>query len=279
MEILKIGEMAKYNNISIQTLRYYDEIDLLKPVYICPDTNYRFYSLAQSSDLDTIIFLKNLDFSLSQIKDILNEPNQTEAIRKVVLEKTQEIEEEKKEINRKLKKIKKFNNSFSYFEQYRNMEGIKIEKLPKRYIKTFKTNMNIYDMDLYEYEKNLRLFKQNLDPNEHKFFNNVGSIMTKDSFLNAEFHSDEMFIIKDSKNRSNYDKVIPDSYYAITFCHLFENELTAIKQFRENLLRNGYIITGDYICEVIHELPYKKEGQRNMFIRLQIPVEVYNPYK
>ncbi|HLR15947.1 MAG TPA: MerR family transcriptional regulator [Bacillota bacterium] len=63
-----IGEMAKISNISIQTLRYYDEIDLFKPAYIDPQTNYRYYRDAQLYQLDLIKALKYVGTSLKDIK-------------------------------------------------------------------------------------------------------------------------------------------------------------------------------------------------------------------
>lgn len=63
-----IGEMAKISNISIQTLRYYDEIDLFKPAYIDPQTNYRYYQDAQLYQLDLIKSLKYVGTSLKDIK-------------------------------------------------------------------------------------------------------------------------------------------------------------------------------------------------------------------
>ena len=42
---LSIGEMAKMNHITVTTLRLYDELDLLKPVYVNPETNYRYYDI------------------------------------------------------------------------------------------------------------------------------------------------------------------------------------------------------------------------------------------
>lgn len=63
-----IGEMAKISNISIQTLRYYDEINLFKPAYIDPQTNYRYYQDAQLYQLDLIKSLKYVGTSLNDIK-------------------------------------------------------------------------------------------------------------------------------------------------------------------------------------------------------------------
>lgn len=63
-----IGEVAKLTNVSIQTLRYYDQIDLLKPNYVDPTTNYRYYTDAQLFYLDLIKSLKYIGTSLEDIK-------------------------------------------------------------------------------------------------------------------------------------------------------------------------------------------------------------------
>lgn len=67
-----IGEMAKLTNLSVQTLRYYDQIDLFKPSYINPDTNYRYYSESQFHNMDLIKALRFLEIPLSTIKEALN---------------------------------------------------------------------------------------------------------------------------------------------------------------------------------------------------------------
>ncbi len=67
-----IGEMAKISNISIQTLRYYDKIDLFKPAYVDPETNYRYYRDSQLYQLDLIKSLKYVGTSLEDIKRALH---------------------------------------------------------------------------------------------------------------------------------------------------------------------------------------------------------------
>lgn len=63
-----IGEVAKLTNISIQTLRYYDQIDLFKPSYVDSATNYRYYKDSQLYYLDIIKSLKYIGVSLDEIK-------------------------------------------------------------------------------------------------------------------------------------------------------------------------------------------------------------------
>ncbi|MEG0449121.1 MAG: helix-turn-helix domain-containing protein, partial [Lysinibacillus sp.] len=67
-----IGEVAKLANISVQTLRYYDQIDLFKPAYIDEASNYRYYKDMQLYYLDTIKSLKYIGTSLEEIKKLLH---------------------------------------------------------------------------------------------------------------------------------------------------------------------------------------------------------------
>ena len=63
------GELSKYQNISKQTLIFYDKIGLFKPVYIDPENGYRYYSAEQLDYLDTILIMKKIGFSLNEIKE------------------------------------------------------------------------------------------------------------------------------------------------------------------------------------------------------------------
>ncbi len=70
---LSISETSKITNLSIRTLRYYDEIDLIKPSKIT-DAGYRYYDEKSLEKLQEILFLKELDFSLKEIKEIVSNP-------------------------------------------------------------------------------------------------------------------------------------------------------------------------------------------------------------
>jgi len=67
---LTIGEMAKLNNISSQTLRYYDQIGLIHPEWIDDATGYRYYDINQSAKLDLIYHMKSLGMSLESIRQL-----------------------------------------------------------------------------------------------------------------------------------------------------------------------------------------------------------------
>ena len=69
-----INELAKLSGVSARTLRYYDEIGLLKPSNV-GDNAYRYYSQEEIDRLQQILFYRALDFRLEEIEDLLNHPD------------------------------------------------------------------------------------------------------------------------------------------------------------------------------------------------------------
>ncbi|MGL5353950.1 MAG: MerR family transcriptional regulator, partial [Clostridium sp.] len=66
-----IGEISKLHNISVQTLRHYDKIGLLKPSYINESTGYRYYSAKHFVIIDLIKQCKSMGLSLDEIKGLI----------------------------------------------------------------------------------------------------------------------------------------------------------------------------------------------------------------
>jgi DNA-binding transcriptional MerR regulator len=67
-----IGEFARLGDISIRMLRHYDEIGLLTPASVDPVTGYRSYVIAQLRDLNRIVALRELGFSLAETGQLLS---------------------------------------------------------------------------------------------------------------------------------------------------------------------------------------------------------------
>ena len=66
--LFSIGEISKLQNISRQTLIFYDKIGLFCPAYTDSNNGYRYYSSSQIDYLDTICIMKKIGFSLDEIK-------------------------------------------------------------------------------------------------------------------------------------------------------------------------------------------------------------------
>ena len=66
-DLIPIGKMAAANRVTIATLRLYDQMGLLKPAYTDPDSGYRYYDIKQTSRLDFIRYMRELDLSLAAV--------------------------------------------------------------------------------------------------------------------------------------------------------------------------------------------------------------------
>jgi DNA-binding transcriptional MerR regulator len=89
--MIKIGTFSRISQVSVKTLRYYDEIGLLKPAQIDRYTGYRFYTFEQLPRLNRILALKELGFSLEQIAQVINQGLSTEELRGILRLKQAEI--------------------------------------------------------------------------------------------------------------------------------------------------------------------------------------------
>ncbi|WP_061214697.1 MerR family transcriptional regulator [Syntrophomonas wolfei] len=69
--MLTIGEFSKISRVSTKTLRYYDQIGLLKPGFVSKDSGYRYYEVSQLRDMLLITRLKRYRFSLPEISAVL----------------------------------------------------------------------------------------------------------------------------------------------------------------------------------------------------------------
>ena len=71
----KIGMFSKHGKVTVKTLRHYDEAGLLTPAYIDEETGYRYYTTDQLSQLHEIIALRQMGFSIPEIRSIIDNIN------------------------------------------------------------------------------------------------------------------------------------------------------------------------------------------------------------
>lgn len=72
--VYTVKKLASLSGVSIRTLHYYDEIDLLNPAFL-GSNGYRYYEEAQLLRLQQILFYRELDVDLKNIKRILDDSN------------------------------------------------------------------------------------------------------------------------------------------------------------------------------------------------------------
>jgi DNA-binding transcriptional MerR regulator len=88
-----IGEFAELGGVSAKTLRFYDKIGLLRPASVDPRTRYRLYSSHQLEELASILALKNLGISLTQVRELTEKRGSTANRRTILTELKRTIEQ------------------------------------------------------------------------------------------------------------------------------------------------------------------------------------------
>lgn len=68
---MPIGRFARSCRLSVKALRHYDELGLLAPAFVDPQSRYRYYSREQARDAVMIGMLRSLDLPLDAIRDLL----------------------------------------------------------------------------------------------------------------------------------------------------------------------------------------------------------------
>lgn len=91
--MFRIGDFSRIARVSARLLRFYDEIGLLTPAHADPQTGYRYYTVAQLSDLNRILVLKELGFSLEQVRDIVSANISNAELRNMLLLRRNDVEQ------------------------------------------------------------------------------------------------------------------------------------------------------------------------------------------
>ncbi len=145
-----IGEISKLSNLSVQTLRHYDKLGLLKPSLV-KDNGYRYYSLEQFYKLDFIIFYRKLGLSLLEIKGIISN--------KINIEDALELlQNQEYEIDRQIEALQKQRNLIQKKNQYiksmltKPLGAVFLNEKPKKKI----AKVNITNKDLEDAEISFR---------------------------------------------------------------------------------------------------------------------------
>ena len=140
--MLKIGDFSSLAQVSIKTLRYYDERGLLSPAHVDPETGYRFYSASQLSRLHRILALKDFGFSLEQIAKCLEGSVTAEQLRGMLLlrqaEQQVRVEEEHDRLGRLQSRIR-------LIEQETTMpQEVILKEVPKQWIASVRETIPNY---------------------------------------------------------------------------------------------------------------------------------------
>ncbi len=131
---MSVKEFSVFTGVSVRTLHYYDEINLLKPDFIDSENGYRYYSEKGTERMLEILFLKELDFSLKEIAVILSSPD---------YDKKEAFRKQKKLLTFKKERLERLISALEEAEKgaipMKNFDNTEFEKQKSQYADEVKT--------------------------------------------------------------------------------------------------------------------------------------------
>lgn len=268
-QYFKIGEIAKIYSISVQTLRHYEDIGLLKPAYVDTDTHYRYYGYEQTEVLNTIRYLRALGTPLSSIRNFL-ESRSLSKMEEMLQMQEKDVESKIKILQQAQKKIKR-RIQILEIARSRKTDVIYEFDAPEQhyiYLKTSLRPTSYLDLE----SSILSLEKDQRDT--IVYLGNVGIGIQKENLINQHYQQyDSVFILLNPEDNYKGPSDSIPAYHTISI--LFNGNHASSQKYYEMLLE--YINQRNYIpADFSREITLIDEGitrDTSQFLtQIEIPV-------
>ena len=279
---LSIGEMAKLRGVTVDTLRHYDKIGLVKPYYIDPDTGYRYYSISQYEVLGTIKELRRIGFSLEQIKQFLTNRNVKKSVQ-TLQESMANIEGKIKELQDIYTTLKSRLYNIEYFTNSYKESDILVKHFEEReYIQLDRPVSWGDKEDLYfgflELENKIGGIIPVLASNKFgdfikkEYFDEIRQ--SSDLSLNLDKYQSQLFILMDDEVSEQPTQKIEKGLFVCSYYGglIREKMLTQLKKLLHYCDTHGYIIIGDAVRIMQVDISLTDQYDE-AYYEIQIPVQ------
>lgn len=118
MELYTIGKVAKMCNVSVKTLHYYDEINLLKPAKVSEENQYRYYTFLEIQKIPLIKYFKEIGFKLEDINKLLKH-YEINTLKNYFDKVLQQLDEDISQLERKRFAIQEWRTLIADGQQYK----------------------------------------------------------------------------------------------------------------------------------------------------------------
>lgn len=269
----QIGEMAKMNHVSTQTLRLYAKNKLLEPEYLDEDSGYRYYTLEQCAKLDLIRALKSCRLSLAQIKYILELTSSKELL-KSLEEQSSILTKEVYQLSVSRNNLLRIQKNLQVLNSLPPFGEVFYEYIPERKIDVQQTDYDFFALGYSGYENMMLQMQNYLHENElpPSYFINVGTIMKTANFLKGTYTSHSAFIfVDDLYPKLDSIRILPQNMHLAIVSDNPDLEVHYAKKLYDQMNEQNMVPCGDYICEVLNQFPLNHSGK--IIYKIQIPVQ------
>ncbi|EHO63463.1 MerR family transcriptional regulator [Dialister succinatiphilus] len=275
---LLIGQMAKLNHTTLATLRHYDKVGILSPVYVNPETGYRYYDVQQCLVFHMIQHHKALNMSLKEIKEILRR-NDYDFLEQIYKKKLDEVNQALAEFEFRKEELERMMKGADHFCHRPPNGFIQMGFITAEYVYEKKAVRNyvledigsvIYDASSIEGQ----LIKSGFTEG---YLNFPFVTLSLDDIKHQRYRTEKLGIIVQGKNRKIAGvKQLPSSTSVFVYFEDFSKLCIYTEQIIAFCHAHNYTPAGDMICRlmgVLHLDDFKKTTE---VFRLSIPVEAGN---
>lgn len=275
---LLIGQMARLNHTTLATLRHYDKVGILSPVYVNPETGYRYYDVQQCLVFHMIQHHKALNMSLKEIKEILRR-NDYDFLEQIYKKKLDEVNQALAEFEFRKEELERMMKGADHFCHRPPNGFIQMGFITAEYVYEKKAVRNyvledigsvIYDASSIEGQ----LIKSGFTEG---YLNFPFVTLSLDDIKHQRYRTEKLGIIVQGKNREITGvEQLPSSTSVFVYFEDFSKLCTYAEQVIAFCHDHNYTPAGDMICRlmgVLHLDDFKKTTE---VFRLSIPVEAGN---
>ncbi len=268
---IAISEMAKLYGITRQTLIYYDEIDLFKPVRV-DAKGYRYYSRRQIPYLREICFLKAMGISLEDVLEHFRDRNADKEI--------QLLQRQRAKVMREIVHLNKLREAITQriglYEESREAASVQIKEPflrtfgPRRVLfQTYVTPINRENLHMTLMSLWRRVFQKEQVP-----CSGFGSLFGKDSVLAHQPLAGAGSYIELSLWNEDFpdSRLIPTGEYVCFYKYGMPYDTEYIDVLLDWINRNGYELCGDILDVCLLDTTFYKEQKELDYCMLQAPV-------
>lgn len=138
---LTIGDLSKYCQVTVKTLRHYEKLGLLVPNEVDEWTRYRYYDVAQMQQMNAILRLKDMGFSLDEIRELLDEGTHRPSIPQIE-RKIHDAESQIRLLQQRLEVLHKMGASMRLIA---DMDKFTIQSLPSIIVASHRETIKSYN--------------------------------------------------------------------------------------------------------------------------------------
>lgn len=275
---LLIGQMARLNHTTLATLRHYDKVGILSPVYVNPETGYRYYDVQQCLVFHMIQHHKALNMSLKEIKEILRR-NDYDFLEQIYKKKLDEVNQALAEFEFRKEELERMMKGADHFCHRPPNGFIQMGFITAEYVYEKKAVRNyvledigsvIYDASSIEGQ----LIKSGFTEG---YLNFPFVTLSLDDIKHQRYRTEKLGIIVQGKNRKIAGvEQLPSSTSVFVYFEDFSKLCIYAEQVIAFCHAHNYTPVGDMICRlmgVLHLDDFKKTTE---VFRLSIPVEAGN---